>query len=155
MHVHILLHKKVLLIKMLYSEKKNYHIRVYLLVEKVWLIKVLRWKPVGWIQIDESKHTWATVILNSMNPFLRWGQKSRLQTLQLLECFSIITSCCMDLYMYMKNINPNHPESIKIHPPVLEDFGGFRIPPHWACGGFWWIRISIVFNCLVMLVDGL
>ena len=27
-------------------------------------------------------------------------------------------------------INPNHPESIKIHPPVLEDFGGFRIPPH-------------------------
>ena len=31
------------------------------------------------------------------------------------------------LYCYF---NPNHPESIKIHPPVLEDFGGFRIPPH-------------------------
>ena len=43
--------------------------------------------------------------------------------------------------MQKLTINPNHPESIKIHPPVLEDFGRFRI--------------SIVFNCLVMLVDGL
>ena len=50
------------------------------------------------------------------------------------------------------SLNPNHPESIKIHPPVLEDFGYLHIEHVADFDGF---RISIVFNCLVMLVDGL
>ena len=56
--------------------------------------------------------------------------------------FHITTDSFVIVYLLniLKKINPNHPESIKIHPPVLEDFGGFRIPPHWACGGFWWIQ---------------
>ena len=51
-------------------------------------------------------------------------------------------------------INPNHPESIKILPPVLEDFGEFRILHIEYVADFDEFRISIVFNCLVMLVDG-
>ena len=39
---------------------------------------------------------------------------------------------CFQIAVLYLPFNPNHPESIKIHPPVLEDFGGFRIhvPPH-------------------------
>ena len=55
----------------------------------------------------------------------------------------------------MFTFNPNHPESIKIHPPVLKilaDSGYLHIEHVADFDGF---RISIVFNCLVMLVDGL
>ena len=43
----------------------------------------------------------------------------------------ISTPAFTDILLTMfTGFNPNHPQSIKIHPPVLEDFGGFRIPPH-------------------------